>query len=145
MSILTFVNHVATETPFNQSQTRQIKFSCFQKDSQDFSLDEKTGLATYKGKKDKKFKVLFQFRLQTTAKGNEIQSFVNINNNVAVPLLASVITSNLVTDGKQQIVLNDVVTLKNNDVVCLGGFLQSGPTQTLIYSNVYAEFIEIQK
>ncbi len=145
MSILTFVNHGSTEVPFNQLLTRQVKFSCVKKDSQDFSLDEKTGLATYKGKKDKKFKVVFQFRLQTTAIGNEIQSFVNINNNVSVPTLASTITSNLTLNVKQQIVLNDVITLKKNDVVCLGGFLQSGPPQTLVYSNVYAEFIEISE
>lgn len=144
MSSLAIINHVGTETPFNQLQTRQIKFPCSLKsNSEDFVVDTQTGFVKYVGKKDKKLNVLFQFGLATNAKENEIHSFVNVNNSSTVPELASVVSAFLETNVSQQITLNDVITLKSNDVVSLGGFLKCGSTQTLLYSNVFAQFTEL--
>ena len=126
---------------FNQKQIRQIKFVCKNRESRNFKLDTRTGLTTFTGKSNTTFKVLFQFGLQTkTAFPCEVQSFVNVNNTTEIKDTNSIITISLIPNVKQQVVLHDYVTLHKNDVISLGGFLKEGLSQSMIYSDIYAEF-----
>jgi hypothetical protein len=143
-SLQTYVRHGTFTSAYDASEVKSVPFTCTNKESIGFTLNTATAVTTYNGP-TQKFKLKFIFGIQpnNSASTGELHSFVNINSeSTSIPSSQAIVSSTFIGSdlGRQNICLEDVLTLNTTDTVSLGGYLASGIAQDVDYFNVYAEF-----
>ncbi len=146
-SLQTFIRHGTFTTSYTSSQVKNVPFTCTNKESIGFTLNTSTAITTYNGPLQKfKLKFIFGIQPNNSASTGELLSFININlEDTSIPSTQSIVSTIFIGSniGRQNLCIEDVLTLDTSDTISLGGYLTSGSSQDVDYFDVYAEFSPI--